>query len=518
MAARSSSRTPSFAGVELASRPTRPDGFQPVTESRSTSSPQSRHVRFSDDAGQDPEQVTTHRPGDPEDLEQVTTHRPGGPEESSLSIALQIFFPLILAGLGMVAAGLVLDAVVTWDVFLDVPEIFILVPALLGLKGNLEMTLASRLSTHASLGTFENFVEASSLVVGNLALVQCQGIAVGFLASCVAAAMSFLTGDAVSLDDLILLCCSAILTASIASLILAIIMVAVVVAAFRAGYNPDNVAAPIAASLGDITTLTMLSWTAEALYQLHGTLLEQSLVLAYCFGIAPICAVLAYRNDYTKQVLQQGWTPVLSSMLISSAGGLILDHAVSRYPGMAAFQPVMNGAGGNLVAVQASRICTHLHSRGEPGNLPEDKDSERRACSVFFGPSVHTRSARVLLGLVVPGHLIFFAAIQSTEPDMQTASLPFLLFYLGAAIVQEIILLYACLHLVHWQWIAGIDPDSAAVPYLTALGDVFGTALLVGVFTCLFSASDIKVGTAMVNPDDFVENITNATLVQSFTP
>lgn len=38
-----------------------------------------------------------------------------------------------------------------WDVFKYVTEIFILVPALLGLKGNLEMTLASRLSTAVSI-------------------------------------------------------------------------------------------------------------------------------------------------------------------------------------------------------------------------------------------------------------------------------------------------------------------------------------------------------------------------------
>lgn len=37
-----------------------------------------------------------------------------------------------------------------WDVFLEVTEIFILVPAVLGMKGNLEMTLASRLSTAVS--------------------------------------------------------------------------------------------------------------------------------------------------------------------------------------------------------------------------------------------------------------------------------------------------------------------------------------------------------------------------------
>ncbi len=37
-----------------------------------------------------------------------------------------------------------------WDVFVNVSEVFIMVPALLGLKGNLEMTLASRLSTQVS--------------------------------------------------------------------------------------------------------------------------------------------------------------------------------------------------------------------------------------------------------------------------------------------------------------------------------------------------------------------------------
>lgn len=38
-----------------------------------------------------------------------------------------------------------------WEVFQKVTEVFILVPALLGLKGNLEMTLASRLSTAVSV-------------------------------------------------------------------------------------------------------------------------------------------------------------------------------------------------------------------------------------------------------------------------------------------------------------------------------------------------------------------------------
>ena len=63
------------------------------------------------------------------------------------SIAVQILFPFLVAGFGMVGAGIVLDIVQHWNVFKEINELFILVPALLGLKGNLEMTLASRLST-----------------------------------------------------------------------------------------------------------------------------------------------------------------------------------------------------------------------------------------------------------------------------------------------------------------------------------------------------------------------------------
>lgn len=68
-------------------------------------------------------------------------------KESFCSITLEIMFPFIIAGMGMVGAGLVLDIVQHWEVFEKINELFILVPALLGLKGNLEMTLASRLST-----------------------------------------------------------------------------------------------------------------------------------------------------------------------------------------------------------------------------------------------------------------------------------------------------------------------------------------------------------------------------------
>lgn len=69
---------------------------------------------------------------------------------------------------------------------------------------------------------------------------------------------------------------------------------------------------------------------------------------------------IAKKNEHTRDVLYNGWTPVLTAMLISSVGGLILDFMVSRFEGIAVFQPVINGVGGNLVAVQVQSLLVHI--------------------------------------------------------------------------------------------------------------------------------------------------------------
>ena len=49
-----------------------------------------------------------------------------------------------------------------------------------------------------------------------------------------------------------------------------IIMVAVILFSHKYNINPDNVATPIAASLGDLTTLALLSGIATLLYNSLG--------------------------------------------------------------------------------------------------------------------------------------------------------------------------------------------------------------------------------------------------------
>ena len=50
--------------------------------------------------------------------------------------------------------------------------------------------------------------------------------------------------------------------------------------------------------------------------------------------------------------------------------GLILDVLMNKHEAIAVYQPVINGVGGNLVSVQASRLSTQLHQHNELGTLP----------------------------------------------------------------------------------------------------------------------------------------------------
>ncbi|XP_037091563.1 solute carrier family 41 member 1-like [Pollicipes pollicipes] len=440
---------------------------------------------------------------DEEQLEQLADSEDGlielrkspAHQETWFSIAVQVFFPYLVAGFGMVGAGIVLDIVQHWPVFTEVTEVFILVPALLGLKGNLEMTLASRLSTHANLGRMDEPRAMWSLLLSNMGLIQCQAIVVGFLASTAAIVMGWIPDGEFNIHHTLLLCASSVVTASLASLVLGSVMIAVIVLSQRFSINPDNVATPIAASMGDLVTLALLSWIASLLHRAiePDPWLAPTIIAVYLLLI-PLFAWVSHRNQYTRVVLLEGWTPVIAAMLISSAGGLILDFAVSAYEGVAVFQPVINGVGGNLVAVQASRISTELHRAGRPGQRPRAEHAPLHVCltpwAAFCQTGGHSRTARVLLSMVVPGHLVFTYSISYFRAGHTSLTPLFLVVYNCAAVLQVVVLLYVAHCMIHWMWKNGVDPDNSAIPYLTALGDLIGTGLLALAFQFLFIIGD----------------------------
>uniref|UniRef100_A0A8C9SIA8 Solute carrier family 41 member n=1 Tax=Scleropages formosus TaxID=113540 RepID=A0A8C9SIA8_SCLFO len=429
-----------------------------------------------------------------EEEEEGSPNAPHGmPREPLLAMTLQIVLPFLLAGFGTVSAGIALDVVQHWEVFKKITEIFILVPALLGLKGNLEMTLASRLSTAVNVGKMDSTSEKWNLIIGNLALKQVQAAVVGFLAAVAAVILGWIPNGGFQLSHAVLLCSSSVATAFTASLLQGIIMVGVIVGSKRKGINPDNVATPIAASFGDLITLGILAWISKGLYScLDSRPYVSGLVCVSLLSVTPLCVAIASRHPASRALLYSGWEPVITAMVISSIGGLILDHTISdpNLAGIVVYAPIMNGIGGNLVAIQSSRISTYLHFHSTPGEVPEEARGCYQPWRTFCGTGVNQRSAQVLLLLVVPGHVVFLFVIHLMKSGHTTLSPIFMGVYLTVALLQVFLLLCIADWMVHFIWSKGKDPDSFSIPYLTALGDLLGTALLAVGFRILWVLGD----------------------------
>lgn len=91
----------------------------------------------------------------------------------------------------------------------------------------------------------------------------------------------------------------------------------------------------------------------------------------------------------------------------------------------------------------------------------------------------------MLLCLTIPGQLTFVFLISRLSTDHMQLSVLFVLFYLCAALIQVAILLYIAQWMVTFVWRHERDPDNVCIPYLTAIGDLLGTALLTCVFLLL---------------------------------
>ncbi|CEP13133.1 hypothetical protein [Parasitella parasitica] len=143
-------------------------------------------------------------------------------------LASQALPSLLICVVGLIAAGWMMDI---YQVFTQVSELFILVPVLLNLKGNLEMNLAARFSTSANMGDLDHPETRNALVWGNMSLIQVQAL----ISGSVAGSFSVLLGallhpdDAVTVSESVLVVASSMVSASVSSFVLGLFMCVLII-------------------------------------------------------------------------------------------------------------------------------------------------------------------------------------------------------------------------------------------------------------------------------------------------
>jgi solute carrier family 41 len=372
-----------------------------------------------------------------------------------------------LVGLG--AAGDLLSEVQAWPAYHDMEELLVLVPVLLGMKDNVVMTLASRLTTLAEGGAFDTLEGASKVVRANMGVALTQSIVVACLSTVLVLLADAVPGGAPVPDaaTTVALFATAMLALALVTFVVSAFAIAMILGARRLGANPDNIAMPLVSSLGDIIAIWILSSVGSSVNALRAAGRTRAMlgIIGLSLGLLVLCLRASIADKEAWRVLLGAWFPIIASMGISFGAGLFLDKAVWQYAELALLLPVLNGMGGGIACVYAARLSTAVQTQG--GRLGSEHGF-----------------AQLCLALTVPISSVFLACVALFglgEPAVEVSA-QVVFNFMFAAILQRALLLAFVRWFVSLCYRRGVDADNYATPFTSCLADTIGSSLLWAVF------------------------------------
>jgi len=165
---------------------------------------------------------------------------------------------MILCGIGEVLAGAMFGGLA--EQLENLAGLIVLIPAIMGLKGNIDTTLGSRLSSAAHMGVISTEKiwnpEVKENLVAALSLSVVMSVIAGFAAHATTVGLGL---DSIGPLPLIGI---ALVAGTLAGTFLAFTTIGIVLVAYKRGYDPDNITGPALSTVGDIITLFCLTFSA----------------------------------------------------------------------------------------------------------------------------------------------------------------------------------------------------------------------------------------------------------------
>lgn len=374
---------------------------------------------------------------------------------------------LVLASLGSLLGGIYLG---TFSDMLELlPGLMIMIPAAIGMRGNIFATLGSRMSTALHVGEISR-LERAPVITGNIAASLFLTLIVSVLLAVISrVAASIFNFASIPVVDLVVI---SVLGGVISSVFILVFTLLVAVQSFSRGWDPDNVTAPLITSVGDVITLPCLFAAVKFLPWKY-------FFFAGICVCCITCAVLLIKKKpaLTTKIVKDSFFILVVSAVLSTGSGLVITSKINNFllmSGLLILVPPFLEGGGALGGILSSRLSTSLHlGMISPAVKPSREAFQDFTVMTFLGitlfPAIGVLAylASRALHLEFPDPTLVFAAC----------------FYAGLliAIVVSFLSYYSAILSTRF----GLDPDSVVIPMISGIMDFLGTNVLIFAFISL---------------------------------
>lgn len=354
------------------------------------------------------------------------------------------------------------------------PGLLLLVPAAIGLRGNVFGSLGNRVSTSIHAGELQLRLRRSTVLGQNVlaATALTLGMSVILVALAALVSVGLGLGHTVGLADLALVSVGG---GALASLPVLGATLGLAAGAVRFGWDLDNVTAPLVSTLGDVLTLPAL-WLATGLLGIGIVTSGLGWALAV-LAIAALVAGAVTSLPQVRRIVRASLPVLVFAGLVSSLAGVALERRLETFTALPAL----------LILVPA-----HLSSAGALGGILSGRLSSKLLLGLAPPTAMPSRAARadlaLVAGLSVPvfvanGAGAHFVARMLGEESPGLAQLvgASLLGGLAAMVVVLVIAYYGSIAAVR----ADIDPDTYGIPLVSSTVDLVGALTLIVAITTL---------------------------------
>lgn len=373
---------------------------------------------------------------------------------------------LSISSIGDLLAGLTLGSIT--GTLEHLPGLLVLVPAAIGMRGNIFGALGSRLGTAIHAGTFTLSRRRDTVVgqnvLASVALTLSVSLALAFLAKAVAVA--FGVPDTISVIDFMLI---SMVGGALSSVIVLLITLGVAARSVTKGWDLDNVAAPIVTAAGDVVTLPSL-FLATYLVGL-GWFSPLLAVVAAALSVAALVAALRAGLPVLRRILRESLPVLLLAGTVDVLAGVTIEKRLESFlvfPGLLVLVPPFLEDTGALGGILSSRLSSKLHLGViEPRNVPQ-----RAARSDFLLTFLYAVPVFVLLAVS--------ADVAATVAGLET---PGVMRMLAVSLIGGFLATIFAVGIAYYGAIVsfrlGLDPDNHGIPLITSSMDLIGAFALI---------------------------------------